>query len=152
MCIAKEVTLEKSSLPSGKRAAEVRYAVEPRCHCSRTVVDSVARGEGAVQQDEVRVALAPNLEQTWCWFGKQIDDLAGAGMGGGLADREPVGESPPGWRVRAGTSGHRRTLGWMQLASAIALVTMSRVSHSTSARGRPSAAGWMINEAPEQCC
>ena len=50
-----------------------------------SVADPVALGERAVQQDEVRFALTQNFEQTRCSFRKQVDDRAGAGVGGGLS-------------------------------------------------------------------
>lgn len=48
--------------------------------------DPVALGEGAVQQDEVGVGLAQDLQQTRRALGEQVEDRAGAGVGGGLAD------------------------------------------------------------------
>lgn len=42
----------------------------------RAVAARVALGEGAVQQDEVGIALAQRLQQTRCMFGEQVDDRA----------------------------------------------------------------------------
>ena len=63
------------------------------------VADPVALGEGAVEQDEFGIVLAQRLEQTRCSFGEQVDDRAGVGVGGGLADPDPAAL----WCVRAGT-------------------------------------------------
>ena len=91
-----------------------------------SVADPVALGERGVQQDEVRVGLAQDFQEARRAFGEQVDDLAGVGVGG-----------------RLGRSLQRRSP---------SRVTTSMVTHSTSACGRSSAAGWMTNEAPEQRC
>jgi hypothetical protein len=40
-----------------------------------SVTDAVAFGEGAVQQDEVGICLAQDLQQTWRSFGEQVETV-----------------------------------------------------------------------------
>lgn len=56
------------------------------------VADPVALGERAVQQGEIGIGLAQDLQQARSAFGEQVDDRAGVGVGGGLADPEPGGD------------------------------------------------------------
>jgi hypothetical protein len=115
------------------------------------VAEPVALGEGAVEQDEVGLVLAQRLQQARCTFGEQVDDRAGVGVGGGLADPEPGGDLREGGVFAQDTSATiaRRDGRSLQRRSPSRVMT-SMVTHSTSACGRSSAAGWMTNEAPEQ--
>lgn len=56
------------------------------------VADPVGFGESAVERDQVEIVVAQCHQQTRCAFGEQVDDRAGVGMGGGLADPEPGGD------------------------------------------------------------
>ena len=59
-----------------------------------SVADPVAFGERAVKQDEVRIGLAQDLQQTRRAVGEQVDDGAGVGVSGGLADPKPANLGP----------------------------------------------------------
>ena len=58
-----------------------------------SVADPVALGESAVQRDEVHIGLAQDLQPARRAFGEQVDDLAGVGVGGGLADPDQLEEA-----------------------------------------------------------
>lgn len=83
------------------------------------VADPVALGEGAVQQDEVRLGLPQDLQQTRCSFGKQVDDRAGVGVSGGLADPEPGRDLREGGVFAQVHQCHHRALGRAELAAAV---------------------------------
>lgn len=55
------------------------------------VADAVAFGNGAVQQDEFGVCFAQD-QQSRGSLGEQVDDRAGVGVGGGVADPESGGD------------------------------------------------------------
>jgi hypothetical protein len=97
------------------------------------VADPVACGERAVQEDEVRILLAQDLQQARCTVGEEVDDRAGAGVGGGLADPEPGSDLRQGGVLAQGHSAtiarwHGRSL---QRRSP-SRVTMSMATRSTS--------------------
>ncbi|GFH67466.1 hypothetical protein Srut_39800 [Streptomyces rutgersensis] len=85
------------------------------------VADPVALGEGAVEQDEVGIVLAQRLQQTRCTGGEQVDDPAGAGVGGGLADPEPGGDLCERGVFAQVHQCHHRALGRTELAAPVAL-------------------------------
>ena len=85
------------------------------------VADPVALGEGAVEQDEVGFVLAQCLQQTWGTRGEQVDDRAGVGVGGGLADPEPCGDLRQSDVFAQVHQCHHRALGRPELAAPVAL-------------------------------
>ncbi len=85
------------------------------------VADPVALGERAVQQDEVRVGLAQNLQQTQCSFGEQVDDRTGVGVGGGLADPEPCSDLRQSGVFEQLHQCHHHALGRAELAAPVTL-------------------------------
>lgn len=87
------------------------------------VADPVALGEGAVEQDEVGFVLAQRLEQARCSFGEQVDDRAGVGVGGGLADPEPGGDLRESGVFAQVHECHHRALGRAELAAPVALTS-----------------------------
>lgn len=82
-----------------------------------------AFGERAVQQDEVRLGLAQDLQQTRSTVGQQVDDGAGVGVSGGLADSEPRSDLRQGGVLAQVHQCHHRTLRRAELAAAIALTS-----------------------------
>ncbi|GHB91264.1 hypothetical protein GCM10010306_103020 [Streptomyces umbrinus] len=74
------------------------------------VADPIAFGESAVKQDEVGIVVAQRLQQTRCTGGEKVDDRAGVGVGGGLADPEPGGDLRQGCVFAQVHQCHHRSL------------------------------------------
>ncbi|GGQ35110.1 hypothetical protein GCM10010266_68150 [Streptomyces griseomycini] len=85
------------------------------------VADPVALGESPVEEDEVRIMLAWRLQQARCTVGEQVDDRAGVGVGGGLADPESGSGLRQGGVFAQVHQCHHRALRRAELAAPVAL-------------------------------
>lgn len=85
------------------------------------IPDALALGEGAVQQDEVRIGLPQDFEQARRAVREQVDDRGGVGVCGADGDteaRRDLGEGVVPAQVHQSDQG---TPVWRELAGAVTL-------------------------------
>ncbi|GGY78766.1 hypothetical protein GCM10010342_77780 [Streptomyces anulatus] len=80
-------------------------------------------------KDEVGFVLAQCLQQARCSFGEQVDDRAGVGVDGGLADSEPGGDLRESGVLAQVHQCHHRALGRTELAAPVALTSNDQHGH-----------------------
>lgn len=112
------------------------------------VADAVALRERAVQEGKVRLLRAQRLQQARRLLGEQTGDRGDVGVGGTDGYSEGRGDTGEGIVAAQVHECDQRTAVRREFAPpAPSRVTMSIVTHSTKAWGRPSAAGYGTNRA-----
>lgn len=113
------------------------------------VADAVALRERAVQEDKVRLLRAQRLQQARRLLGEQTGDRGDVGVGGtdGYSKAAAI-QARVSWRRKYTSATSARRCGGSLHRRSPSRVTMSIVTHSTKAWGRPSAAGYGTNRAP----